>query len=288
MIRIFPFLILFTFCFCSKREKKLPRLTSNEKSQAILIDSKIMLRSRVPLLAVNFINDTTVLKVEDMENFCNMKNVEVNDSLKTRPEDIQIFIDSSYNFSSQGFIYRNIPELTEQEKRQPIPNFSDPVDEEKYIFHRYLKQTDSLKQKYLKSYPVLIYNNSKSDLYFGMSPLLIIQEALDVDNKWKPIEYSYQMPGCGIAASIVSYRVQPKHYLATATIKYTGNFKTKIRVNYLRGRNVIQSNEIIGYINRSQFDTKHIEDLVSKIYDKNNFKAIKTELGYMLHKPLKN
>ncbi|MFT3796589.1 hypothetical protein [Flavobacterium sp.] len=283
---VFYISILLILSFCSGKKNDLPRLEVEKHDSIIAIDSKIMLRSQAPLLAVNFIDDTTTISdIEEMRYFYNMKNVEQDSESKMDYEKIKVIIDTSYAFSNRGFVYREIAGPTEEEKSAPKPNISEP-DYEKKLFPRYFKQLDSLKQKYLKSYPVLIYNNSKSDLYFGMTPLLIIQEALDIDNKWKPIEFTYQMPGCGIAASIVNYRVQPKHYLATAIIKYRGNFKTKVRVNFLKGDKVIYSNEIIGYINRSQFITKPVEDIVNSMYSPDN-KWRKIELGWMLHKPIK-
>jgi len=265
----------------------LPQLKVEEHNSIIAIDSKVMLRSEAPLLAVNFINDTTTISnVKEMRYFYNMKNVKVDDAGNQDKENIKVIIDTSYSFSSRGFVYRKIPLPTEKERSLPEPDISEP-DYEKKLYPRYFKQLDSIKEKYLQSFPVLIYNYSKCDLYFGMTPILIIQEALDKDNKWKPIEFTYQSPQCGIAASIVNYRIQPKHYLATAIIKYHGNFKTKIRVNFLRGDKVTYSNEIIGYINRSQFVTKPVEDIVNDMYAHDNVEWRRKQLGWMLHKPVK-
>lgn len=246
-----------------------------------------MLRSQLPLLAVNFINDTTTFSnLEDMRYYTDRKDDTIDLSFKQNKNDIKVILDTSYNFSNRGFEYKYIEILTEEERQLPRPKISNSMDLEKTIYRRYFKQTDSLKRQYLKSYPVLIYNNSNSDLYFGTNPIKIIQEALDVDNKWKPIEFTYEMPGCGVTSSIICYRIKPKHYLATAVIKYTGDFKTKIRLNYLRGYKVFYSNEITGYINRSQFNPKPAEDFLKK-GEPTSTEWMKKDLSWMFHKPVK-
>lgn len=279
--------ILLTLSFCSKSEHVLPRLKVENHDSVRIIHSKIMLRSQLPLLAVNFINDTTTFSnLEDMRYYSDLKEDTISLSLKSNKNDIKVILDTSYSFSNRGFEYKYVEFLTEKEKQLPKPKIYNSMEIEKTIYRRYLKQTDSLKRQYLKSYPVLIYNNSKSDLNFGTEPIRIIQEALDVDKKWKPIEFSYQMPGCGVGSSIICFSIKPKHYLATAVIRYSGDFKTKIRLNYLRDDKVFYSNEITGFINRSQFNPKPAQDFLKK-GEPTNEEWMKKDLSWMFHRPVK-
>jgi len=56
----------------------------------------------------------------------------------------------------------------------------------------------------------------------------------------------------------------PKRYIASAIIKYTGEFSTKIRVKLVSGGNVYYSNVINGKINRSQFNQDFIENFLKE------------------------
>jgi hypothetical protein len=225
-------LILLTAVSC-REERQLPRLHVKNHEVEKRIDSKMMLRSHSPILAINFVNDTTMIsKISDMENYHDKDNDTT--SLTDRYDNLKVIVDTSYTFSNPGFIFRPVAEITKREKLLlQSQSYSDRMKLAENYYERYLRRTDSLKMYYVSSYPVLIYNASNSDLHFGLEPIHIIQEALDVDNKWKPIEFTYQMPGCGTGASIIRFKVRPKHYLATAAIKYKGDFKTKIRLNYL-------------------------------------------------------
>ena len=58
---------------------------------------------------------------------------------------------------------------------------------------------------------------------------------------------------CGTGKDIQNI-LEAKKYYAFSIIKYEGNFKTKIRVKLRNNNHIYYSNEIDGFINRSQFD----------------------------------
>jgi hypothetical protein len=103
---------------------------------------------------------------------------------------------------------------------------------------------------------VLVYNGSNKIQILSQSYLSngfnMIQEALDKDGQWKPIEFMFDFVGCGTGH--YDYKVLPKHYIASGIIKYAGNFKTKLRVKIESMGNFYYSDSFDGTINRSQFN----------------------------------
>lgn len=248
MRKIILILILLLFSFC-KRENGLPRLNFSGEDKYIEVNSKEMLRSTPPTLAFNFTHDTiTILKdryvIDDRFSVMNR------DSL-SKIIDFKIFVDTSYHFVTKGIAYKNI--------QAPIP--SDPYHTQKFekLYDKYYKDVNVLKNTQLLGLPLLIYNNSNTaaivdDPSDMMSEYKVIQEAMDTDGKWKPIEFHYNFSGCGFGD--VYKKFLPKHYMALGLIKYKGNFKTKLRVKFSYRYQIYYSNEFYGTINRSQFDNK--------------------------------
>jgi hypothetical protein len=105
---------------------------------------------------------------------------------------------------------------------------------------------------YVRCYPLLIFNsNNKKPAYIWH--YRYIQEAKDVDGVWKPIEYFYNHPTCIVTKELL--KLKAKNYLAIPIIKYKGDFKTKLRIKMQIDDEIYFSNEITGYINRTQFDS---------------------------------
>lgn len=101
-------------------------------------------------------------------------------------------------------------------------------------------------------YPVYIYNSTDSTQMIEKHDgrLVLIQEALSKDNKWKAIEY-FEYSGCGNSYGIIP--LQAKSFLMFGINKYTGAYKTKMRVKLKTNGKIILSNEFDGYINPGQF-----------------------------------
>ena len=102
-------------------------------------------------------------------------------------------------------------------------------------------------------FPVYIYNSTDSTQAIENQDgrLILVQEALTKDNKWKAIEY-FEYSGCGNSYGIIPL---PSHSLLMFGInKYSGNYKTKLRVRLKSNGQMFLSNEFDGYINIGQFE----------------------------------
>ena len=101
---------------------------------------------------------------------------------------------------------------------------------------------------FYEAYPVFLFNTQEDTLYIGSGIVLPIKmEALNKDNQWKVIEQNrFYYCGTGL----------PKFYLpgnqmfVTSAPKYSGGFKTKLRLRYKN----MTSNEFYGSINLQQFN----------------------------------
>lgn len=98
-----------------------------------------------------------------------------------------------------------------------------------------------------ESYRVIIFNPQTDTVYIGRGMQLPIKmEALDTKNQWKVIEYPFvYMCGTGLA----SVFLPGNEVLITSAPRYTGKFKTKLRLRYKN----CTSNEFNGSINPEQF-----------------------------------
>lgn len=101
-----------------------------------------------------------------------------------------------------------------------------------------------------KSHPVLIENLYSDTIYIGYgTEIPFITEALDARGNWKPIEKQFvYMCGNGLESIILP----PKEFVITSVLAYTGEFKTKLRLQF--GQNY--SREFIGSINKTQFESE--------------------------------
>lgn len=101
-------------------------------------------------------------------------------------------------------------------------------------------------------YPVYMVNQTpdakavigKDDHAFGL------QEALDKDGQWRPIEATMS-EFCGVGHWRL--KVHSQEFITLLFPKYSGNFKTKIRVRINNGDNVFISKPYDGTISESQF-----------------------------------
>jgi hypothetical protein len=114
-------------------------------------------------------------------------------------------------------------------------------------------------------YPVYITNQTPSIQYFNGkdSHIFGIQEALDTNGRWYPIEME-AFDFCGDGNWKIE--VKTEEFLICLFPKYKGNFKTKLRVRITNGNNILVSKPFEGIINRNQFyvhkDTWYFEDIV--------------------------
>jgi len=75
---------------------------------------------------------------------------------------------------------------------------------------------------------VFLVNTTKEQVTFSASDsrLYIVQEALDRDSKWKPIEY---LPSSWCGNSYHHVFLGANEYWEFAAARYTGEFKTRLR-----------------------------------------------------------
>jgi len=247
-------LVMLSFACCSKRESHLPRLIVPKADTVVHVNTKKMLESSAPIIALNFIKDTTILRYKGNEHIfgTTVKLRQVIPHEDVPKYDIKVIIDTAYAFAPNGFIYKNV----RFEKTNPAGKIGfDGVDFESVF---------GMMSVHVDAWPVLLYNNSNSEAILGSDTTLdayeMIQEALDTDGQWKPIEFSFGMFPCCTCSD--EFIIAPKHYSATAIIKYHGDFKTKIRVKLRSHQNVYYSNVISGTINRSQFNQDFIRSFL--------------------------
>ncbi len=112
-----------------------------------------------------------------------------------------------------------------------------------------LKKTRKKKGHY--AYPVFVRNTTTDSVWIGYGDYIgLLVEAKDSLGEWKEIEKPY-IYHCGTGLNDI---VLPPNYLTvTSTIKYIGNYKTKLRVKTMNNyENEVYSNEFTGTINYSQ------------------------------------
>lgn len=106
-------------------------------------------------------------------------------------------------------------------------------------------------QKY-RGMTLLLVNTTNSSKPFEASDsrLSIVQEALDKQGRWRPIEFFYSS-FCGNSHHKVF--LGPKEYWSFAVPRYKGTFKTKLRFRLSQEKTNLLSNEFEGSINPGQF-----------------------------------
>lgn len=110
----------------------------------------------------------------------------------------------------------------------------------------------AFRQKYA-GMKVLLVNATNEEKAFAASDsrLSIVQEALDKDGKWKPVEY---LPSSWCGNSYHRVFLGANEHWEFAAARYTGKIKTKLRFVMLgKDAERIVSNEFDGSVNPKQF-----------------------------------
>jgi len=112
----------------------------------------------------------------------------------------------------------------------------------------YFNNGNDKREIFYEAYPVFLYNTQGDTVYMGSGMVLPLRmEALDIENNWRFIE-QYRMYYCG--TGLPKFYLPDNGIILTSAPKYTGEFKTKLRLRYKE----IVSNEFYGSINLKQFD----------------------------------
>lgn len=102
---------------------------------------------------------------------------------------------------------------------------------------------------------ILNKTQNKKSIFLKSSFVEILQEALDKNGKWQPIEkVTTFMCGNGFGWR----EMRPNEFLVTATFKYKGDYKTLIRLKFVNGKVTYYSKPFNGSINYSQLNQKGI------------------------------
>ncbi len=266
MKKILGIFFILLFSFCCKREINYPRLIVDDVDNVVEVNTKHMLRSTPELLGLNLLKDTTII-LNKQRNHNDSTGEFGNDSIFPK-YNLKIIIDTTYDFHYNGFEYKWLDIVKSIDSLRGLKYTMREIDME-LIEKAYFNKINKFRKNYVQAYPLLIYNTENKDCYLNrpINGIQLIQEAKDADGIWKPIEYLANLSYCSIDNSY--YVLKPKNYMATAIIKYHGNFKTKIRVKIQFGKNYYYSNEIVGFINRSQFNDDFLTLNFFKTFDFN-------------------
>lgn len=115
-----------------------------------------------------------------------------------------------------------------------------------------------------------IYNNTSDTLLIPIrtiGTLIAIQEAIDKNGNWQPIEYFFN-DRCG--NSFNHFELAPQYSLNFELPRYTGRFKTKMRLCLKLGYKLFAfSNEWEAYIDEKQFEkpTEALDKDLKIFYD---------------------
>jgi len=95
---------------------------------------------------------------------------------------------------------------------------------------------------------VYIQNNTSDTISISHQDykIFILQEAMNENGVWKPIEY-WESSDCG--NSYGQIKVKPNGIIETKSTKYSGNVKTKIRFKLSADNKAFYSNSLNGTIN---------------------------------------
>jgi|SRR6056297_510126 len=120
-----------------------------------------------------------------------------------------------------------------------------------------------------KYFEAFLINTTDSTLTLKRqdASLIIIQEAIDENGNWEPIEY-WVNSGCG-NSYLNPVKLSAGKYIVVPIRKYQGEFKTQIRLkykfSYLGGQGIKISDSFEGSIDKSQFK-KQTENVHGILY----------------------
>lgn len=265
MMRRYSFVTLILFGFCTN-DMNLPKYELPKTYNVIEVNSKEMLKTQPPLLALNIKAGSTITIPYDFKSsaYDELHKDNYETFVGSKPEhnhQLNVVIDTVGNFYSTGLIYKNV-----MPKDTPT------------MYLDMFKEIKSLREQNVKAFPVFVYNNSNDSNYFinygnytnpNSKVFPMIQEAKDKNGMWKPIEFSEDI--ILSPEGSLYYELLPKNFLVTSIIKYKGDYKTKIRVKIVIGKEIFYSNEINGTINYSQFDTAPVDEFLKVFQIKENY-----------------
>lgn len=228
---LFLFLLLFSF---GKRDEVLPFHKFREIGEMLIVDK--INNSYNYVLYIG--KDTTLYDINGDEDKVPYQYfydpnpfIERPDTLADKIADVPLKVLVDTSSSVQIPFY---PDLPENLAGSEIPEWT-------------LKN-----RRMVEAYPVYIWNPTSKITSIPVEGVTteMIQEAKDEKGNWRPIEY-WVGGFCG--NGMWNYILEPNYYVITSVYKYTGEFKTDLRVKFRRGNKVYYSDSFRGSVNRGQF-----------------------------------
>lgn len=247
-MRVIAFLYIVVLLACGQKTNKLNLNPFAGRKPPVVLDSLSTTENlykaqeiRVPSNFIAFIGqyaDTIRIKqsVPLVYNFISFEG----DSTHHYPakDELQLIVNENQLLSMYDDLYPAPPPLLASEDGDP----------EKALEIGLKRQRNCV-----RAIPVFIVNTSNDTLLIDHQDerVIMIQEAKDELGNWKPIEY-WLFSSCGNSYGYVS--LPPKQLALIKVTRYSGNFRTQMRLK-LRNRNTIfYSNIFTGYINKKQFE----------------------------------
>lgn len=281
---VFCFVILFS---CQKQDQHLyPRIIVPEQKNVIKVNSREMLKYEFSYYSRffprNFDSDYKLTEKGYSKDYVFFENP---DTIFPKYH-FKIIVDTSYTIPTKGFEYKHIP-IPKKEGRieDGLINGKRPtqkqIEESAKKINQYCDKQYRQWNDYVNCYPLLVFNDEKNPAY--IKEIRLIQEAKDIDGKWKPIEYYYNHGSC--FKNQYFFKFKPQKYFSFPIIKYFGNFKTKLRVKVKINGYDYYSNEFVGCINTSQFGLVCLEEFVDFLHPNlKNQNYYQEEIDYYLLK----
>ncbi|CAM1341675.1 hypothetical protein [Tenacibaculum amylolyticum] len=245
-------IVLFLFCACGKeKEIKLLKLVKTEYDTLVFNNPEKIARANPVMYGVNVTSDSVINLIQPWFQkegiFSDYNHATKNDSLR-------IYVDNSSFFHSDlhGLSNTGVPpppmklNESEEEYEKRIQDYSTNVKAK--ITHQAML-------------PVYIYNESNRNQSLNKpvngGDLFLITEAKNEKGEWKPIEYFEQFTFlCGTGHQ--DYLLKSKQFIVAGVKKYSGSFKTKLRLKLNSFGKVFYSNTFEGSINKKQFETTEL------------------------------
>ena len=176
----------------------------------------------------------------------------------TNRKGLSIFVDTTREVSVDIDEWEIPPfffDSTPENENQPKSKTEKIIDSVNYAVRLELWKAD---KKLVRGFPVYIFNSTKNSIRLEGQDgrVMMIQEALDPNGQWKPIEY-WEFSDCG--NSYGGIVLKPDFYLMTKVVKYKGHFETLLRLKLKNKNEIIYSKPFKGSINLSQTDTSLID-----------------------------
>ncbi len=263
MKKLIVLLTTLTIIFACKKEKKLklPKIIASKYDTLIKSDLDKTSIANPIIYNINITSDSIIdLNRERKMRFKTgvFSDFEYFEAKKT--DSIKLYVDTSnISLHSNLYGYTSIPPAPHPSSLRSDGTIIDEKvsNEYKSYIKSYTDYINKILHTHYEMIPVYIYNYSKN-IQVVETPingdLFLITEAKNEKGIWKPIEYFEQFGFlCGTGHQ--DFSLNPNHFIVAGVKKYSGSFKTKLRLKLNSLGRIFYSNSFDGSINKNQFNT---------------------------------